>query len=114
LLEQADCDVLLDINNVYVSAINHQFDPLSYLQAIPPQRVKEIHLAGYEPRADYLFDTHGYQVHPPVWQLYQAALKHFGAVPTLIEWDTDVPAFEVLLAEAHKAEAQLKQVGSWI
>ncbi|MGK7876051.1 MAG: DUF692 domain-containing protein [Xenococcaceae cyanobacterium] len=110
LVEKADCDLLLDVNNIYVSATNHGFDPLDYLDAIPAKRVKEIHLAGYEEREDYLFDTHGYPVHPPVWQLYQAALERFGSVPTLIEWDTDIPGFEVLMAEASKAEEHLKKV----
>ncbi len=110
LIEKADCDILLDVNNLYVSAINCGFDPLEYLDAIPPTRVKEIHLAGYEERSTYLFDTHGYRVHPPVWQLYEATLKRFGAVPTLIEWDTDIPTFDVLMAEADKAKQYLTQV----
>jgi hypothetical protein len=113
LVEIADCHLLLDINNVYVSAMNHQFDPLDYLTALPKQGVKEIHLAGYEQNEHYLFDTHGYPVHPPVWELYQTALAHFGAVPTLIEWDTDIPDFEVLLAEANQANYYLKQVTPW-
>ena len=104
LLEQADCYLLLDLNNVYVSATNQGFDPFDYLSALPTNRVKEIHLAGYEEREDYLFDTHGHPVHNPVWQLYQGALERFGAVPTLIEWDTDIPDFEVLMAEASKAQ----------
>ncbi len=102
--EKADCYLLLDVNNVYVSATNHGFDALQYLDAISPDRVKEIHLAGYEEKEDYLFDTHGYPVHPPVWELYREAIARFGPVPTLIEWDTDIPAFEVLVAEANKAE----------
>lgn len=110
LVEAADCDLLLDINNIYVSAINHGFEPATYLKAMPTKRVKEIHLAGYEERPDYLFDTHGYQIHSPVWDLYQTALAQLGPVPTLIEWDTDVPHFNILVAEAHKAEEQLKKV----
>lgn len=109
ITEKTDCDLLLDINNIYVSAINHDFDPYEYLRGIPSERVKEIHLAGYEKMDKYLFDTHGYQVHPPVWDLYRAALKQFGAVPTLIEWDTDVPSFDTLRQEAQKAEKQLKE-----
>jgi uncharacterized protein (UPF0276 family) len=104
LLNQADCYLLLDVNNVYVSGINQGFDPFNYLREIPKNRVKEIHLAGYEEKENYLFDTHGYPVHPPVWELYQAALAHFGSIPTLIEWDTDIPDFEVLMAEANKAK----------
>ncbi|NEP14015.1 MAG: DUF692 domain-containing protein [Symploca sp. SIO2C1] len=110
LLEKADCYLLLDLNNVYVSATNQGFDPFDYLNALPANRVKEIHLAGYEEREDYLFDTHGYPVHNPVWKLYQKALERFGTVPTLIEWDTDIPDFEVLMVEASKAQQQLAKV----
>jgi len=112
VVDKADCDLLLDVNNIYVSASNHGFDPLNYLNAIPTERVKEIHLAGYEEQEGYLFDTHGYQVHPPVWDLYQTALERFGAVPTLIEWDTDIPSFEVLMAEADKADAQIRMMAN--
>ena len=110
ICEQADCYLLLDINNIYVSAVNHDFDPYEYLAAIPANKVKEIHLAGYEKMDNYLFDTHGYQVHAPVWELYRAALKKFGAVPTLIEWDTDIPDFTTLRNEAAKAEQLMKDV----
>ncbi len=108
--KKADCYLLLDVNNLYVNAINNGFDPLIYLDGIPPQRVKQIHLAGYEEKENYLLDTHGYPVHPPVWKLYQEALAWFGAVPTLIEWDTDILSFEVLMAEANKAEKLLQKV----
>ena len=104
LLNQADCYLLLDVNNLYVSAINEGFDPINYLQKIPKHRVKEIHLAGYEEKENYLFDTHGYPVHQPVWELYQVALKILGLIPTLIEWDTNIPDFEVLMIEANKAK----------
>lgn len=109
LVKKADCYLLVDINNVYVNAINNGFDPLNYLDGIPATRVKQIHLAGYEERENYLLDTHGYPVHPPVWELYKEALVRFGAVPTLIEWDTDIPGFEVLMAEANKAEKLLEK-----
>ena len=105
LLTEADCYLLLDVNNLYVSAVNFNFDPIEYLQQIPKYRVKQIHLAGYEEKENYLFDTHGYPVHPPVWELYQVVLQTLGIVPTLIEWDTDIPEFEVLMAEANKARA---------
>lgn len=106
------CELLLDVNNIYVSAMNHGFDPYQYLESIPQDKVKEIHLAGYEQMDGYLFDTHGHSVKPPVWDLYRAALKRFGSVPTLIEWDTDVPEFSTLLAEAKKADVfMLEQVG---
>lgn len=102
------CGLLLDINNIYVSAVNHGFDPYEYLSNIPIDKVKEIHLAGYEEMPGYLFDTHGYQVKPQVWELYCAALTRFGAVPTLIEWDTDVPDFATLRAEALKADEKIR------
>ena len=104
-----DCNLLLDINNIYVSAINHGFNPNEYLNAIPQTRVKEIHLAGYEEMDNYLFDTHGQPIHPPVWNLYKEAIKRFGAVPTLIEWDTDIPALCALQAEALKAEQIMRE-----
>ena len=103
VVEEADCDVLLDVSNVYVSAHNHEFDPRLYLAAIPPERVRELHLAGYDDRGTHLLDTHGAPVHAPVWELYETALARFGPVPTLLEWDTDIPSFEVLQAEAARA-----------
>ncbi len=106
----ADCDILLDINNIYVSARNHGFDPMDYLRAVPVARVREFHLAGYEDQGEYLLDTHGSVVHAPVWALYRKALAHFGPVPTLIEWDNNIPAFGVLQAEAAKAGAIMDEV----
>ncbi|MEZ5452457.1 MAG: DUF692 domain-containing protein [Thiothrix sp.] len=103
VVEEADCKMLLDVNNIYVSACNHAFDPLDYLNAIPPARVQEIHLAGYEDRGTHLLDTHGYPVTQPVWDLYAQAIRRVGSVPTLIEWDNNVPELETLLAEATKA-----------
>jgi hypothetical protein len=104
------CELLLDVNNIYVSARNHGFDPYEYLTTIPINKVKEIHLAGYEEMEGYLFDTHGHPVKPPVWDLYQAALTRFGPVPTLIEWDTDVPKFSTLLNESRKAETLMAEI----
>ena len=103
LASAANCDLLLDVNNLYVSATNHGFDPYRYLTILPAERIREIHLAGYEEHDDHLFDTHGYRVRPPVWKLYAAALERFGLVPTLIEWDTDIPELDVLVEEADKA-----------
>ncbi len=103
VVEQADCDILLDINNIYVSACNHGFDAEHYLNAIPKQRVREMHLAGYEDQGTHLLDTHGLPVHEPVWRLYEKALRRLDQVPTLIEWDTDIPPFHCLLQEADKA-----------
>lgn len=110
VVEEADCDILLDVNNVYVSARNHGFDPHEYLSAIPAERVRELHLAGYDDRGTHLLDTHGARVHPPVWDLYREALARFGRVPTLLEWDTDIPDFEVLQAEAASAARLLEVV----
>jgi uncharacterized protein (UPF0276 family) len=101
------CGILLDVNNIYVSACNHGFDAGDYLRAIPVDRVGEIHLAGYEAETDFLVDTHSRRVHPPVWELYAETLARFGPVATLIEWDNDIPAFDVLLEEAGKADVMM-------
>jgi uncharacterized protein (UPF0276 family) len=108
LCVSSGCELLLDVNNVYVSAQNHGFEAAQYLAELPVDKVKEIHLAGYEEMPGYLFDTHGHQVREPVWQLYKMALEHFGRVPTLIEWDTDIPEFSTLLSEAKKAEQLMR------
>jgi len=103
------CGLLLDVNNIYVSAINHSFDPLRYLEAIPACAVQEIHLAGFDSNGLCLIDTHGKPVAGPVWNLFGEALTRVGPVPTLIEWDTDLPSLAVLLAEAAKAQEILDQ-----
>jgi uncharacterized protein (UPF0276 family) len=100
---RADCFILLDINNVYVSSFNHHWDFDLYLEGIPVERVKQIHLAGYQDRGSYLLDNHGSQVHEPVWRLYQRAIQRFGSVPTLIEWDSNIPDFWTLKQEADLA-----------
>jgi uncharacterized protein (UPF0276 family) len=110
LTDIADCELLFDVNNAYVCATNRGIDPLYYIDSLPAGRVREIHLAGYEEHDGYLFDTHGYRVQPPVWELFRAAVKKFGPVPTLIEWDTDIPGLDVLLGEASKAQAVLDAV----
>jgi len=107
--EESDCDVLLDINNIYVSAMNHGVDAMAYLKHIPIERVKEIHLAGYSDMGTHLLDTHGEAVHEPVWALYEKALQQFGNVATLIEWDNDIPEFKVLEVEASKADIIMQQ-----
>jgi uncharacterized protein len=100
------CGILCDVNNIYVSARNFRFDPMTYLEALPIEAIGEIHLAGHHVAedVDILIDDHGSRVVEPVWELYDAALRRFGPVPTLIEWDTNLPALEVLLDEAHHAE----------
>lgn len=110
LTDIADCELLFDVNNAYVCATNRGIDPLHYIDSLPAGRVREIHLAGYEEHDGYLFDTHGYRVQPPVWELFRATVKKFGPVPTLIEWDTDIPGLDVLLGEASKAQAVLDAV----
>lgn len=97
--EQADCLLLLDINNVYVSAFNHDFDPLLYLRNVPAQRVRQFHLAGHLNRGNYLIDTHDHPVIAPVWDLYAQALRLFGPVSTMIERDDDIPPLPELLDE---------------
>jgi uncharacterized protein (UPF0276 family) len=100
------CGILCDVNNMYVSARNFGFDPAAYLDALPIAAIGEIHLAGHHAAedVDVLIDDHGSRVAQPVWELHAAALRRFGLVPTLIEWDTDLPALGVLLDEAHHAE----------
>jgi len=109
VLERADCLLLCDINNIYVSAQNHQFDAKDYLARLSADRVKELHLAGFEDQGTHLLDTHGAPVHDDVWKLYEEALKRFGSVPTLIEWDTDIPEYSVLLKELSKARQYWEQ-----
>jgi uncharacterized protein len=109
--KKADCDILCDVNNIYVSAINHHFDPYDYLAALPKDKIREMHLAGFEDQGTHLLDTHGARVHQPVWDLYAAALEYFGPVPTLIEWDTDIPDFSVLQEEQAKAAKMMILAG---
>jgi len=108
LARQTACGILLDVNNVYVSAQNHGFDARVYMQSVPPGAVKELHLAGHSARQvgqqRILIDTHNQHVCDAVWELYAFALGHFGCVPTLIEWDADIPSLDVLVAEAHEAD----------
>ena len=101
--EEADCGILLDVNNIYVSAVNHGFSPLEYLSGIPAGRVGQIHLAGHSSSGDLLIDTHDHPVPTPVWGLYREAVRRFGPVSTLVEWDDRIPSFEELLAEANRA-----------
>ena len=103
VLEKSDCHLLLDVNNIYVSAQNHGFNAEDYLLAMPAHRVKEIHLAGYEDKQTHLLDTHSRPVTPPVWDLFEKAVQHVGDVPVLIEWDNDIPAFPRLIQEAQTA-----------
>ena len=103
--ERADCGILLDINNIHVSARNHGFDAREYLAAIPCDRVGQFHLAGHSDRGTYLFDTHDAPVADVVWDLYAAAVRRFGRVPALIEWDDHLPELERLVEESRAAAA---------
>jgi hypothetical protein len=102
------CRLLVDVNNIHVNARNHGIDPMAFLDAMPRAAVAEIHLAGHDDRGPIVIDTHGAPVAPEVWTLYRAALARFGRVPTLIEWDTDIPEFAVLAGEAATAQAILE------
>ena len=104
------CGVLLDLNNAWVNAANHGTDVGDFLGAIDPASIGEIHLAGYEATADGLVDTHGAPVCAEVWALYEETIARLGPVPTLVEWDTDIPALGALLAEAGRADAILARV----
>jgi uncharacterized protein (UPF0276 family) len=97
--EEADCLLLLDVNNIYVSARNHAFDPVAYIDAIDASRVQQIHLAGHRDCENYIIDSHDQPVVDAVWQLYRYALQRFGAVSTMIERDDNMPPFAELLAE---------------
>lgn len=114
--EQADCRLLLDVNNIYVSAFNHEFDPLDYLHHIPVDRVQQIHLAGHDNQGSYIIDSHDHPVIDEVWALYAAAVRRFGAVPTMIERDDNIPPLDELLVELgharRVAEMSLLQVAS--
>ncbi len=113
LAERTGCGVLLDVNNIYVSACNHGFDATTYLQTVPRHIVREIHLAGFTVNrvddGEILIDTHNQPVWPPVWALYRQAVQRFGRIPTLIEWDTDLPELTVLVDEAYRADAILEE-----
>jgi uncharacterized protein len=102
---RADCLILLDVNNIYVSSVNHEFAPLDYLNAIPAERVQQMHLAGHQNHGDYLIDTHDHPVPDPVWELYAAAVRRFGPVSTMIERDDHIPPLAELCAELSQARA---------
>jgi hypothetical protein len=107
---RSGCGILLDLNNIYVNATNHGFDPFDYLKGIPGERVGQFHLAGHTDMGSFLFDTHGSPVIHPVWELYRRALELWGPVSTLIEWDEQIPPFERLLEEAEKAKRIYREI----
>jgi uncharacterized protein (UPF0276 family) len=114
--KRSGCGILCDVNNIYVSACNHGWDPVAYVAALPSNAIGEIHLAGHTIRQlddgqTVRIDDHGSRVIPEVWELYATALARFGPTPTLIEWDTDIPALDVLLDEAARASVMLESLG---
>ena len=108
VVEQADCGILLDVNNIYVSSQNHSFDPRTYVDAIPAERVAQIHIAGHSRFEKYILDTHDHPVLDPVWSLYARALERCGPTATLLEWDDSIPSFDEVHAEALKANRFLQ------
>jgi hypothetical protein len=109
VVERADCGMLLDVNNIYVSSMNHEFDPMEYVNFVPAERVAQIHIAGHTKFEKYILDTHDHPVIDPVWKLYARAIERTGPVPTLLEWDDHIPSFDEVHNEALKAERFLRQ-----
>ena len=107
VVERADCGILLDVNNIYVSSRNHDFDPYEYLNSVPAQRVTQIHIAGHSKFQKYILDTHDHAVIDPVWKMYDHAIRRIGPTATLLEWDDKIPSFDEVHAEARKAEQYL-------
>jgi uncharacterized protein (UPF0276 family) len=103
VVQAADCGILLDVNNIYVSSQNHEFDPMEYVNRIPAERVAQIHVAGHSKFEKYILDTHDHPVLDPVWRLYARAIERCGPTSTLLEWDDNIPTFEEVHAEALKA-----------
>ncbi|MDP3849645.1 MAG: DUF692 domain-containing protein [Luteolibacter sp.] len=104
VVEMADVGILLDVNNIYVSSVNHGFDPLDYVNFIQPERVMQMHIAGHSKYERFIIDTHDHPVIDPVWKLYARAIERCGLTPTLLEWDAHIPSFEEVHAEALKAK----------
>lgn len=110
IAQRADCLILLDINNIYVSSFNHEFDARTYLNAIPVERVQQLHLAGHRHHDNYIIDTHDAAIVDPVWNLYEAALHRFGKVSTLIERDDNIPPLSELLNELQQAREMARHI----
>jgi uncharacterized protein (UPF0276 family) len=103
IADEADCGILLDINNIFVSAFNHRFDANQYIDAVPPERVVQYHLAGHSDHGTYLLDTHDHPVRDEVWALFERAVRRFGAVSAIVEWDDNIPEFAELANTADHA-----------
>jgi uncharacterized protein (UPF0276 family) len=110
VVERADCGILLDVNNIYVSSMNHEFDPVEYVDYIPAERVAQIHIAGHSRYERFILDTHDHPVIDPVWKLYERALGRTGPTATLLEWDDRIPPFDEVHNEALKAKKFLGAV----
>ncbi|GAA5118008.1 DUF692 domain-containing protein [Luteolibacter yonseiensis] len=102
--ELADVGILLDVNNIFVSSVNNEFDPMEYVDFVPPERVAQIHIAGHSRYERFIVDTHDHPVIDPVWKLYERAIERCGPVATLLEWDGRIPSFEEVWTEARKSE----------
>src|ERR1700691_3605738 len=107
VVERADCGILLDVNNIYVSSQNHGFDPFTYVNSVPAERVAQIHIAGHSKYRKYILDTHDHPVIDPVWKLYSRAIGRAGLTATLLEWDDNIPSFDEVRDEALKANRYL-------
>jgi len=103
--KRADCGILLDINNIFVSSVNHRFDAKAYVDAIPVDRVWQFHLAGHSDYGTHLLDTHDHPVRDEVWSLYRRAVRRFGRVPSLVEWDGNIPSWDRLERESLTARS---------
>ena len=110
IVQQAGCYILLDVNNVYVSSVNHQFNPLEYIHSMPANRVAQIHLAGHANHGNYIVDTHDAPIVQEVWDLYAATIRHLGAVSTMVERDDNMPPFTDLLHEINRAKSIANQI----
>ncbi len=110
IAEEADCGILLDINNIFVSAFNHRFDANDYIDSVPVERVVQYHLAGHSDHGTYLLDTHDHPIREEVWALYERAARRFGEVATLVEWDDNIPEFAVLAEASERARGIFNKV----
>lgn len=108
VVEAADCGILLDVNNIYVSSQNHTFNPFDYVNSVPVDRVAQIHIAGHSKFEKYILDTHDHPVLDPVWSLYQRTIERVGHTATLLEWDDNIPSFDEVHGEALKANRYLE------
>ena len=108
VVHAADCGILLDVNNIYVSSQNHGFDPMQYVNSVAAERVAQIHIAGHSKFEKYTLDTHDHPVLDPVWKLYARAIERTGPTATLLEWDDNIPSFAEVHSEALKANKFLR------